>query len=201
MAQGYAINSFDPNRERWYLDVQRDARIVDVCVNADLPETLFEMEWKEGVYVSDRRSGKTVVSKYVFVPPSLLGQPLPDVTGLGIDGITEQVAGQAILLCFVDTDQRPSRHGIAQLKAGYEHIRTQGVVLVAVDLSGEDTESLGQWKRDRDVPFPLGRIDEDLTKVRRTWGVRSLPWLILTDRDHVVTAEGFAVAEIGDRIK
>lgn len=35
---------------------------------------------------------------------------------------------------------------------------------------------------------PVEEADEQ--KLRLTWGVRSLPWLIFTDRDHVVAAEG-----------
>ena len=38
-------------------------------------------------------------------------------------------------------------------------------------------------------------------KTRLTRGVRSLPWLILTDEQHVVTAEGFAVNELDRNVK
>ena len=38
-------------------------------------------------------------------------------------------------------------------------------------------------------------------KTRFTWGVRSLPWLILTDAKHVVRAEGFALTELDDKIE
>ena len=31
-------------------------------------------------------------------------------------------------------------------------------------------------------------------------GDKSLPWLILTDKNHVVTAEGFAVSELDEKI-
>jgi hypothetical protein len=38
-------------------------------------------------------------------------------------------------------------------------------------------------------------------KIRAAWGVRSLPWLILTDRKHIVTVEGFGLNELNDEIK
>jgi len=44
-------------------------------------------------------------------------------------------------------------------------------------------------------------IQGDVEKTRFTWGVKSLPWLILTDRNHVVAAEGFALAELDDMLK
>ena len=37
-------------------------------------------------------------------------------------------------------------------------------------------------------------------EIRFTWGVRSFPWVILMDRGHVATAEGFGVDELDDKI-
>lgn len=36
---------------------------------------------------------------------------------------------------------------------------------------------------------------------RLAWGVKSLPWLVLTDRKHIVRDEGFALTELEDKIK
>ena len=44
-------------------------------------------------------------------------------------------------------------------------------------------------------------IEGDEDKARFTWGVRALPWLILTDKKHVVKAEGFAIARLDERIE
>jgi len=41
----------------------------------------------------------------------------------------------------------------------------------------------------------------DEKKTHLTWGVRSLPWLILTDTDHIVRSEGFGFEELGEKIK
>jgi hypothetical protein len=51
------------------------------------------------------------------------------------------------------------------------------------------------------VPFPTGRIQGDLKKTKLAWGVKSLPWMILTDDKHVVRAEGFALKELDEKIK
>jgi hypothetical protein len=37
-------------------------------------------------------------------------------------------------------------------------------------------------------------------RLRFNWGVRSLPWLFLTDKEHVVIAEGFVVAELDEKL-
>jgi hypothetical protein len=36
----------------------------------------------------------------------------------------------------------------------------------------------------------------DDEKTRFAWGVKSLPWLILTDRKHIVSSDGFTPAEL-----
>jgi hypothetical protein len=43
-------------------------------------------------------------------------------------------------------------------------------------------------------------IQGDKEKTCFNWGVKSLPWLTLTNRKHVVIAEGFGVDELDDKI-
>jgi hypothetical protein len=50
------------------------------------------------------------------------------------------------------------------------------------------------------IPFPVGMVQGDDKKSRFVWGVRSLPWLILTNRKHIVRAEGFSLTEIDEKI-
>ena len=38
-------------------------------------------------------------------------------------------------------------------------------------------------------------------QIRFNWGVKSLPWLILTDKNHIVTAEGFNIAELNEKVQ
>ena len=45
-------------------------------------------------------------------------------------------------------------------------------------------------------PFPAGMVAGDDEKTRFAWGVKSLPWLILTDREHIVSSDGFTLAEL-----
>ena len=63
---------------------------------------------------------------------------------------------------------------------------------------GENT--LKEWINKSDIPFPVSVITAVIEKAPFTWGVRSLPWLILTDRRHIVTAEGFGLDELDAQI-
>jgi hypothetical protein len=62
------------------------------------------------------------------------------------------------------------------------------------------SERLSQWQGTFGNTFKISTITGDLEAIRRSWGIKALPWLILTDRNHVVTAEGFGIDELNERI-
>jgi len=80
-------------------------------------------------------------------------------------------------------------------------LKEKGVTIVAAQASKADHGTLNEWVKKNNIPFPVGMVATDVEEIRFAWCVRSLPWLILTDRDHIVTAEGFAASELDDKIK
>ena len=108
---------------------------------------------------------------------------------------------KAILVCFWDTEQRPSRRCILELARQAEQLKKDGIIVVSVQASKVQQIKLDEWIREQDISFPIGMIAGDEEKTRFTWGVRSLPWLILTDQKHIVTAEGFALTELNEKLK
>ncbi|KPL19111.1 MAG: hypothetical protein AMJ75_12735 [Phycisphaerae bacterium SM1_79] len=73
--------------------------------------------------------------------------------------------------------------------------------MVLVQAETVDEEKLGAWLSKRSIALPVGRIRDNVDQVRRSWGLRSLPWLILADRKHIVTGEGFGLDELDEKIK
>ena len=134
------------------------------------------------------------------VPPSLVGKSLPGLKDLGIVLSPADSDDKIIFICFFDMEQRPSRNCIAQLANKAEQLKEKGVVVTAVQASNVDQNKLDQWVNQNDILFSIGMIKDDAEKTKFTWGVRSLPWLILTDHKHIVRAEGFAFSELNDRI-
>ncbi|MHC4328374.1 MAG: peroxiredoxin family protein, partial [Planctomycetota bacterium] len=132
--------------------------------------------------------------------PSLLGKTLPDLKGVSVVFSPDQHKGKMILVCFWDMNQRPSRNCIAQLAGRAEQLRQEGITIVAIQASEVVENVLDKWVRANDIPFPVGTIRSDDEKTRSAWGVRSLPWLILTDKDHVVRAEGFGLSELDEKL-
>ncbi|TKJ39574.1 MAG: hypothetical protein CEE38_02300 [Planctomycetes bacterium B3_Pla] len=134
-------------------------------------------------------------------PESLRGKKLPKLDNIKTEFDIERFEGGPILLCFWDVDQRPSRHCVGRLAEQMEQFREKGVTVVVVQTSKVDEKVLNEWVRKNAVPFPIGIVRGDVEKTKSAWGVQALPWLILADRNHIVSAEGFELGELDEKMK
>jgi protocatechuate 3,4-dioxygenase beta subunit len=132
---------------------------------------------------------------------SLAGKPLPDFDGITIDYDEERSRNKAILMCFFDMQQRPSRHWVAQLAKRTEELKEKDMVVVGVQASKMEKSALDEWVRKQGISFPVGTIEGDERERRFEWGIKSLPWLILTDGEHIVRLEGAGLGEVGQMLK
>jgi len=131
---------------------------------------------------------------------SLVGKPLPEIKDLKIDLSPDDADDKMILVCFWNMQQRPSRNCIKELAKQAEQLKQKGVTIVAVQASKIDGNKLDEWVKNYNIPFPIGMVQGDVKKTRFAWGVRSLPWLILTDRKHIIRAEDFSLVELDVKI-
>ena len=129
----------------------------------------------------------------------LVGKPLPDLKNLDIDPSATDADDKMILVCFWDMEQRPSRYCIRQLAKQAEQLKQKGVTVVAVQVSKVDKNKLNEWVKEYNIPFTIGMIQGDEEKTKFNWGVKSLPWLILSDQQHIVRSEGFGIDELDER--
>ena len=150
------------------------------------------------VVVSERPSSARYEPKR---PPSLVGKPLPELKELGVDLLPDRIEGKRLLVCFWDMQQRPSRHGLTQLAKQAAALKDKGVLVVAVQASKVERNALDEWTKKNNVPFPVGMVQSDPEKARFAWGVQSLPWLILTDRNHIVVSEGFQPGDLNSQLQ
>jgi hypothetical protein len=183
-----------------YVDVRTVLKVVDVRVKEKPADGLFQMQFKEGVKVVDSRRGRTVTYAYEPDPPDLTGKALPEFADIGVSFAPEQARDRRVLVCFWDVQQRPSRHYIAKLaeKAGF--LADKGITVLCVHASGLEAKTVDEWIREYNIPFPAVPMAADPEKARLAWGVKSLPWLILTNREHIVEANGFSLADLDERI-
>ena len=190
------------------LSIERKLKVEQVKVNADLTIKDFEVQYPHGTYVSLYDSGESYIAGITSVAGfgeevlnPLTDKHLPDMKQFGVLQDPNQTKDKMILVCFFDMNQRPSRNCMRQLNVKAQELKTKGVFTVAVHASKIDDNKLRLWIRRYRINFPVGMIVTDTKKTRITWGVRSLPRLILTDNGHIVRAEGFAINELDEKIK
>ncbi len=193
MAQGYQVYNKDAEG-RAYVESRRDLKVLQIKVNEPLPEELFQLEIEQGARVQDRRSGRLVTYEHRPKPPELLGKPLPPLNGSFTHIDPASLDGKPVLVCFWDMHQRPSRHCIRQLAR--QASRLQGVEVIAIQAAGIEPAVLNEWIQENGISFPVLTIAGEQDRILFAWNVQSLPWLILTDRNHVVKARGFPMQEL-----
>jgi len=133
-------------------------------------------------------------------PPSLVSRPLPELKDLKVNLSPANVSNKMILVCFWDMQQRPSRNCIMRLNRQAQQLKQKGVTVIAVQASKIDGNTLNQWVKKYNIKLTIGMVEGDEEKTKFAWGVRSLPWLILTDQEHIVRSNGFSLTELDERL-
>jgi glutaredoxin len=82
-----------------------------------------------------------------------------------------------------------------------QELEKKGIAVAAIHASKIEKEKINEWIKENDISFTVGMIENDEEQTRFNLGVRSLPWLILTDKNHIVTAEGFSIDDLYEKIK
>ncbi len=144
---------------------------------------------------------RVVLGQNLIFSPSLIGKPLPDLKDLKIELPPADTDNKTLLVCFFDMEQRPSRYCIMQLAKQAKELKAKDVIVVAVQPSQTSENKLNEWITKYNIPFTVGMVQGKEEQTRFTWGVKSLPWLILTDTKHVVCAEGFNLSELDEKIQ
>jgi hypothetical protein len=163
---------------------------------------------KAGVAKPFDIAARILVSQMSLEPPFIKGKPLPELKEFGSELSAIDNNDKSILVCFFDMEQRPSRNFMTQFRKKAEDLKAKDITVVAVQAAKVEQEKLEEWITQNNISFPIGMIQIDssteFVKVEETlhltWGAQSLPWLILTNKEHVVIAEGFAVNELDEKI-
>jgi protocatechuate 3,4-dioxygenase beta subunit len=131
---------------------------------------------------------------------ALKGKALPDLAEVHLSG-EACPAGKAALLCLFDLEQRPSRRALHALAEQYEALKQKDLTVLGLQATVTTAEAFKELKDSNPAPFPVGYVSEKSDKTRWASGVETLPWLILTDKEHRVVAEGFSLEELDAQLK
>ncbi len=195
MKTGWSIYQTD-DAGRTHLESTRNLEVIEFRVNEPLGDELFTLAIQPDVRVLDERFGRPRIYR---VWRSLLGNELPPFEQIDLSSPVPE-KGTRILIVFLDLEQRPSRHALQRLVTSRATSAGNRVELILIQASPLNTEVLTQRRRKLKVSFEIGTIRGDPEAVRKSWGVRSLPWLILTDTNHIVTAEGFPLDDLDEKL-
>jgi hypothetical protein len=152
--------------------------------------------------------------KNYFPPSSLVGSQLPDLRALEIGFDYKAHKNRKKLVVFMDYTKRPSQIAVNSLKKGQLDFRRSNVEVVCIQVAPVDEEDFAAWKKENRISFPvyilpgqsnwdaknnpliLKQNPEIMNMLRREWGVRSIPWTILTDENQKIVATGLNIWRI-----
>ena len=132
---------------------------------------------------------------------SLLGKPLPGLTDFGLRSAFALAGGKHVLVCVWDVNQRPSRNCVQKLSKRAKWLAGRDVYVVLTQTPAMPDRMMLDWLRKYKITCPVGNVRIGPDALSKTWGVQSLPWLILTDKQHIVRAEGFVITELDEKLK
>jgi hypothetical protein len=198
----------DPNSGKRVVSFESRLKVKQVTVNADLTIKDFEIQYPRGTYVYLYDSSESYIAGVTSVAGfgeealnPLKNKSLPDMKQFGILRDPNLAKDKMILVCFFDMNQRPSRNCMLQLTKRAQELKAENIVIVAIQASKVDYSVFNGWVEKNNIPFSVGMVQGDQEKTRFSWGVRSLPWLILTNKEHIVTAQGFSVGDLNEKMK
>ncbi len=154
---------------------------------------------REAKFVADRKGRLVSCEPDKGILPVI--KTLPGFKMFDMKMEPEETKDKMILLCFVDIKQASQEYAFDLAKRASK-LAEKDVLVILVDASGSEKKQIDIWARENSIKVPLGRLFQELLKeIRQAWGIETLPRLVLTDRNHVIVSEGFALEELEGKIK
>jgi hypothetical protein len=195
---------FDPDHDAlrsFFPDDIKDGTKVPFFVGSPNRPYYPQYVWsKDAKFVADRKGRLTKYEPDKGILPVI--KTLPKFKALDLKLSPVQTKGKMILLCFCGINQQASQRCALNLAEQASDLHQKNVFVVLVDASGTERKQINAWVKQHTGDLPAGRFNKQLIKeIRQAWGIETLPRLVLTDRNRVITAEGFALDELDAKIK
>lgn len=157
-----------------------------------------EFIWKDGKIVD---SYGYEFNLSILKQTSFMNKTLPSIAEFGVDLNPDVFKNKKLLICFFDYSQRPSRNCVLTLNEKTQSLLDKDIFLIFIQAASINEQTLNNWLRQNEIVPSVGMSKINLHELDLRWGVKALPWLIMTDERHIVTAEGFSIAELDEKIK
>lgn len=154
---------------------------------------------REAKFVADRKGCLVRYEPDKGILPVIKTLPKFDMFDLKLNPV--QTKDKMILLCFFDIKQASQEYA-SNLAERASNLAEKDVLVILVDATGSEKKQVDAWVKRHSITVPVGRLFKELLKeIRLAWGIEILPRLVLTDRNYVIVAEGFALEELEAKIK
>ncbi len=183
-----AINSFKPD------DIPNGAKVDVPGVDG------ISFAWKDGKIVD---SEGHEIDPYNLKKVSLIGKPMPVLRKFLLVNIDSKfIENKRILICFWDMENKKSIDYIKRLNERTEAFLDRDIYIVFINAKIEPVldNTLDRWVSENKILPPMGASRYDLNVLGNICGVQSFPWLILTDKNHIVSDEGLSLTELDEKI-
>jgi len=128
---------------------------------------------------------------------SKIGKAIPGFDNIRFEVFQKnQTKDKPLLVCFWDIDQRPSRQYIRILEKQKDVLQDKNIVVLAVHSGTKQEKEVKKWLKKNGPSLTVGMIEGDPYNTLLAWGAKGLPWLILTDEQHIITNAGFSLDDL-----
>ncbi len=128
---------------------------------------------------------------------SKIGKAIPGFDNIRFEVFQKnQTKDKPLLVCFWDIDQRPSRQYIRILEKQKDVLQDKNIVVLAVHSGTKQEKEVKKWLKKNGPSLTVGMIEGDHYNTLLAWGAKGLPWLILTDEQHIITNAGFSLDDL-----
>lgn len=141
--------------------------------------------------------------KVYWHPTTLVGMPLPPISKLGLDRFWRGSSFSRTLICFWDMNDPKSQEYVGKLGGDAPVLakRRTPIRVALIHVGGSPGDRHQAWLNRQRITLPCGSLRGGRDELKSTWAANSLPWLVLTDRKSIVSAEGFAPNELNGLLK
>ena len=193
---------FDPDHDAlrsFVPDDIKDRTWIPFFVDSQSPYYPQYFWSKEPKVVADRKRRLLRYKPDGSMFPVIKTLPKFDVFDLKLN--PDETKEKMILLCFFDIKQAPQQDAF-NLAEMASKLAEKNVLVILVEATGSEKKQIDNWAKQHSIKVPVGRLHKEILKrIHKAWAIESLPRLVLTDRNHVIVAEGFALEELEAKIK
>ena len=188
-----ALGSFIPD------DIKDGAKMLFYIGSPHRPYYPQYIWSREAKFAADRKGRLVRYEPDKGILPVIKTLPKFDMFDLKFE--PDETKGKMILLCFLDIKHASQEYAFNLAKRA-SNLAEKDVLVILIDAAGSEKKQIDTWAKRHSITVPVGRLFKKLLKeIRQAWGIETLPRLVLTDRNHVIIAEGFVLEELEAKIK